>query len=684
MGKVFIPHIDSGQGNTNDRGNNSASEGLYLRTARIVRVDYETMCVDIAYLDGLGAEPNISLSSAYGGYRSFLGSMPMAGDWVLVGYSKTGGFKTPFIVSYLPRGYVQGLRNDLVGVSTSAYKQGLHIPLRFKMQKLYEGEIYGASQYGSEFLLDKDVSISNSRLVELYLNSAEQSFSVSAVSNFINSAGVRVSSGLAYRNKLIEDPTFSKNDGTSKFPVCIGTDGVMRYAPVESNTINFDNPYGKENIDNHKNAFIEHRIDVKELESPTIPVTAQNSGYDTDAIYSRKPNGDSNKPLVTQVLGTLIGSDPIGGKDKYGIILKPKIFSSINDIRGNPLEEPCVVDDGINETITLAAAYALKFPNSGTAFYVNKEGKYLSNIEVSTSSDPMGAGESVEMNLKGHARIFAGKNNSQSRSLTFNTGGGVATNWGFDSVKSRSWDATFRKGVSWNIVGTDSDGVALRHNIDGDVRSIISGSRFTEIRGDDVRLVHGVLEDRVLGKKVDNFVNDKATNYGGNFTETSIGHYNQTLSSGKSLTIHAPDSTAGSTVAEKTTVNLGNSEHTNLLGDVDNTVLVGNMTDLIATGNRKIKIGVGNYTVSLGAGNIDIKTAAGSINVKTIAGNVTIQGTLGVTIKSAVEVKVEAPLVKLGSSPLQGGIVNDGPAGHKCYITGGPHLGSKTVTCNNL
>lgn len=684
MGQVFIPHIDRGQGNSNDRGNNSASEGLFLRTARIVRVDYETMCVDIMYLDSNGAEPNLPLTSAYGGYRAFLGSMPMEGDWVLIGYSKTGGFKTPFIVSYLPRGYVQGLRNDLVGVSPTSFKQGIRKPFRFKMRKLYEGEIYGASQYGSELLLDKDVTLSSSNLVELFLNSADQSMSRSAISNYTNSAGVRVSSGLAYRNRLLEDPAFFRNDGSTKFPYYTSADGAKRYAPVFSNTINTEFPYGKENIDDHKDAFIEHRIDVKEMESPLIPVTEQNSGFDTDAIYSRKPDGDSNKPLVSQVMGTLIGNDPIGASEKYGVILKPKLFKSINDTKGFLVEEPCVVDDGINETITLAAAYALKFPNSGTAFYVNKEGKYIANIARSTAADPMGSGESLELNLSGHARISAGKNNSQGRSVTLNTAGGVATNWGYDSVKSRSWDATFRKGVSWNIVGADSDGVSLLQTIEGDVRTIIEGSRFTEIRGDDVCLVHGVLEDRVLGKKVDNFVNDKATNYGGAYNETAIGHYNQTLSSGKSVTIQGPDLASGSAVAEETVVNLGDTIHTNRLGNVENGVFVGNMVDKVLVGNREINVGMGNYAVSLSAGNIDIKTSAGSINVKTVAGNVTIQGTLGVTIKSAVEVKVEAPMVKLGNSPVQGGIVNDGPSGHKCYITGGPHLGSKTVTCNNL
>ena len=683
MNRVFIPHVDYGQKNTNDRGFNSANEGLYLRTARIVRVDYETMKVDIVYMDSNGAEPGLNLTSAYGGFRSFLGAMPVIGDWVLVGYSQSGGFKTPFIVSFLPRGYIQGLRNDLINVPTYDEEKGIHRPYRFKMHKLYEGEIYGASQYGSELLLDKNVSLSNSRLVELFLNASDQSMSLNAVTNYLNSSGVRVTSGLAYRNRLVNDPNFFMNDGkTSKFPTIVGIDGVPRYAPVMSNTITAEFPYGKETIDDHVDAFIEHRIDVSESDSPIVPVTEQNSGFDTDSIYKEKPGGKSSKPIVSQVMGTLVGNDPVGDKDKYGIILKPRIFNSINDIKGNLSEEPCIVDSGINETTSLAAAYSLKFPKSGTAFYVNKEGKYFSNIAKSTSNDPLGAGESAEMNLKGHAKISLGKNNSQSRSLTLNTSGGVFTNWGFDNVKSRSWDATFRKGVSWNITGYDSDGISLLTKVQGDVRTIIEGSRFTEVKGDDIRLVHGVLEDRVLGKKVDNFVNDKATNYGGKFNETTIGHHNQTMNSGKSTTIYGPDITSGSTEAERTEVITGDSVHVNYLGSHKTSVLVGNHETNIIAGSKETDISVGNYSVSVGAGNIDIKTTAGSISVKTSTGDVTIQGTLGVTIKSAVAVKVEAPQVSLGSAP-QGGVVNSGPMGHRCYITGALLMGSKTVSCNS-
>ena len=218
----------------------------------------------------------------------------------------------------------------------------------------------------------------------------------------------------------------------------------------------------------------------------------------------------------------------------------------------------------------------------------------------------------------------------------------------------------------------------------GDVKTVIEGNRYTEIKGNDVRLIHGVLEDRVFGRKVDNYINDKHTNYGGSFIESVMGTVSQTIARGRNVTIAGPDILSGSTVADNTNILLGDSVLNMVLGSRKETIAAGMHTTSILAGNKTVSILAGNYKVTVGAGNIDITTTAGMINLKTLTGMVTVEGTLGVTVKSAVSVKVIAPKVQLGGLPVQGGVVNDGPMGHKCYITGGPHIGSKTVTCNSL
>lgn len=676
--------VHKGHKDPTHRSINSTNSGLYIRTARITRVDYEKFTVDIAYTDTLGGSPGVSLSSAYGGYRSFMGAMPQKGDWVLIGHTKSGDFKIPVILQFLPRGISQGLANDVVGIPKFYEEHDIHQPLRFKMRKLYEGEIYGASTYGSEFYLDKNFSISNSKLNEILLRSSDQSFNVNAINANISLCGVRTSTGLIHRNALIDNPEF-QSQGDSLFPTYTDESGLRCYTVPYTNTITNQKPYGSQTLDDNIQGFIEHRTEIKELEYPMMSVTEANSGVDVDSFYKLKSDGKSpNQPLVIQVLGTLVGNDPISvpGKKKYGKILKPSIFKdNLTLIGSEASESACLISNGVNEASTLAAAYTLKFPNSGTAFYVNKQGKYFANLAASISGDPTGAGESAEINTMGHAKLYFGANKSFNRSLTIGTGGGVKTVFGSDNDKIRSWEATFNKGVYWDIVAGDKNGLALFKKINGDVRYEITGSRYTVVTGNDIRLVHGVLEDRVFGKKVDNFVQDKSTNYGGNYTENTIGHYSQTLSSGQSRTIISPNIASGSNVAYKTEILLGDYEHTMLLGDKREEVKIGNYDTKMLAGNRTLDIKVGNYTLKIGAGNIEIITSSGSVDMESSTGNVTITGTMGVTVKSAVKVYVDCPKVTIGNN-AQGGLVNSGPCGAKCYITGALHLGSKTVTCN--
>lgn len=627
---AYTPPIHKGFRDPTTRMLSEVNAYNHLRIVKIVRVDNEKLTVDVIFLDSMGSEINVPITSAYAGYRAFLGGLPSPGDFAIISYTKSGNLYNPFIVQFLPQAYQLGLANDIIDDENSLTDYGEKNLIRHKMQKLYEGEIYASSKYGSEIYLDKGISISNSRLNEILLRSADQSYNINALNGYLNYCGIRSISGLIHRNALINDPEF-QSLGDSLFPVYYNDEGLPYYTVPYTSTINASSPYGSQTINDNLQGFVEHRTEVKEVEYPQMAITESNSGVDIDSLYSLRSDGkESNRPLVVQVLGTLVGNDPIGdaGKKKYGKILKPVLFKdNVNLIGSDIKEEACLTDNGINEATTLASAYALKFPNSGTAFYVNKQGKYFANIGASTSSDPAGSGESVEYNTMGHAKLYFGSNQRFNRSLTIGTNGGVKTVFGSENDKLRSWEATFKKGVYWNILSGDKNNLAMFNKISGDVRHEITGSRYTVITGNDIRLVHGTLEDRVFGKKVDNFVNDKSTNYGGAYTETSVGHFSQTLASGQSKTIASPDIAAGSTVAEKTEVLLGDVEHSMLLGNKTESIKVGNFDTKMIAGNRTLDIKIGNYTVKVGVGNIEIKTTLGSIDVKTSTGNVTITGT---------------------------------------------------------
>jgi hypothetical protein len=665
-------YLKPGFRSTQDPKNNFFNEGgASLRLARVINVDHENMTVDVLYLDGIGSALRVPVGQAYAGSRSFLGAMPSVQDICIVGFNLTSSLTNPVILTFYPFSYSSALKNDILNPSSELFET-----IRPKMKKIYEGEIFLSSKQGSDIHLDKDIILSNSGLNEINIKSADNSIHFNSINTYLTNTGFRSVSGPIHRNELINDPNFKFPN--SQFPIYYNSEGVPYYTPNLTRTINSSFPYGKETVDDDNPAFIEHRLEIKEYDDLAVPVTTSNSGIDIDSFYTQRVDGSSNNPLVVQVFGTLVGNDPVGEKEKYGVILKPILFSDAKSLRATPQELPCTVESGINETTSLAAAYTLKFPNSGTSFYVNKQGKYFANIASSTNLDPLGAGESAEVNLQGHAKFFIGKNTELNRSLTLNTDGGVFTNWGFDKDKNRSWDATFRKGVSWNILGADKDGLSFHIRMVGDYRDTVDGSKYTEIKGSENKLVKGSLEEKILGKKVGQYVSDVNNTYGGRKVDVFIGDCNQTFTQGISRTIIGPNITFGETNAESTQIKFGNSDHKIFLGNKKEEIIIGNHTSKINLGNKSININVGNYSVSCKLGNIDIKTSFGTINVKT-NGQVNIEGKLGVNIKSALQVKVEAPLVNIGKNkPLQG-IVTGGPAGHKDYITGLPLIGS--VTC---
>ena len=310
----YTPIIHKGFRDPTSRMMSEETSYNHLRLTKIVRVDNEKLEVDIIFLDSLGSESKVPITAAYAGYRSFLGGLPTVGDWAIIGYSKTGNLYNPFIVQFLPQGYQLGLANDVLEDERILTDNSEGNKIRHKMQKLYEGEIYASSMYGSEIYLDKNLSISNSKLNEILLRSADQSFNINALNGYLNYCGIRSIAGLIHRNALINDPEF-QSQGDSLFPVYYNEEGLPCYTVPYTGTINSADPYGRETINDNLQGFIEHRTEVKELEHPILGVTESNSGVDLDSMYKLRSDGkESNRPLVVQVLGTLVGNDPEIGR----------------------------------------------------------------------------------------------------------------------------------------------------------------------------------------------------------------------------------------------------------------------------------------------------------------------------------------------------------------------------------
>jgi hypothetical protein len=90
-----------------------------LRLAEVIRVDYENMVCDLAFLQGSSpVAEEVPLASAYWSKRGFLGAMPTVGSIVITGNTGSFGMSQtrPLILAFLPNGYKTALRFDPIGV----------------------------------------------------------------------------------------------------------------------------------------------------------------------------------------------------------------------------------------------------------------------------------------------------------------------------------------------------------------------------------------------------------------------------------------------------------------------------------------------------------------------------------------------------------------------------------------
>lgn len=93
-------------------------------------------------------------------------------------------------------------------------------------------------------------------------------------------------------------------------------------------------------LDAGTDVFTEWRIEVAHTADGTLPVTEQTDGIDIDRLLPSTPstgidgtgdpnpaNRSPNAAMVTMVLGTAIGNDPIGDRESYGLPLVASLYA---------------------------------------------------------------------------------------------------------------------------------------------------------------------------------------------------------------------------------------------------------------------------------------------------------------------------------------------------------------------
>ena len=681
----------------------------FLRLAVVSRVDYETGYVDLNWLEGAGMAPLVRAPLQHGSLRSSIRAMPEEGSVVICGWGRQSQtWEEPIILGFVDLNLEQLLdyrlirtrktSDDLKEIKEIREKIGYDVT-RGKRRKIYPGEIQLESTQGAELNLDDDVYLSDSKLNEIEIRSADKSIRLSSSQMYTVTQASRTWNGMVTREPGESDYSFQPTVLPNGQKIQIVTDS---HNPTHVG--------GK--------AFTEHRIEMYDLVDGIMKATEINAGYDVNPLA----------PFLSYVMGTLVGNDK-SDSAKYAKVLRPQVFGvpSATEVALDYLE--CMPE----EYTSLASMLHFSQPSSRVQIDVDKEGHLFTFFPASSARHPLGAGRSWEAAFDGSVKLVIGAENVETKSLFLDTKGGIQANLGIDK-NGKSSIITTQKGVELNVMAPANDGRAYFLNTKGDYEANIDGNCKLTVTGNYTISVRGKFKVESLATKEESYVNDKNNLYGGSYKKIVIKDKQEQIGYDRDIQITGNLERAGGvftpalpgeaadklaltfgsrdesyllgnlrrsiTAGNKTTsviagniqedikvgsikrsVLTGSNETSVKVGNIKEDIITGNSTESITTGNKSITIKAGKFSVSVNAGNVEINTTTGKINLNSLTQTVDINGQLTVSIKSGVKLKLSGPQVEIGLMPTKGGVVTGLPGipTHMDYLTGTPLIGSKTV-----
>lgn len=678
-----------------------------LRLAEIIRVDYENMVCDLVYLQGDSpAIEEVPISSAYWSKRGFLGAMPEKGAICVVGQSAAhlDQATRPLILSFLPNGFKTALRFEPFG-AIPRDKDGLVLdddveqvemegkfgPIRHKMRKIYPGNIYAMSAQGSEIILDTGIKMFDRFGNEFHLRDSDNSAILTTSDFYVTTSAGRFTSGKVIRNGLNVPTDFLGENGSLDenhplFDVLLNKgiiydDGSL--AP-DINSLNYIvlsdgrkvSPITKGQEDPnfyHAEFYNENRIEIQEF-STAIPNLNNAFGADIDMLE------DQYRPFIEHVMGTVIGNDPytLGGRDSYGKVLKPVLFSTPEDKKGFARLEPITDDEGEESSLGGAFLYRMQRPDGLGELFLShdKEGHVYLSIPASTSkAGNLGAGRSLGAKFDGSVKMVVGANKQDGSSLDMTAEGGVKWSLGTLARSKRSLEVKARGGVNIRIEKPDVNGDAFRITSKGNISIATEGTFSVSSTGDNLERVRGKREITADSLAFNAGISNFTINVASDKDITVKGSYISKIGEGKETTIL--------TGGEKKTIYSGDDVKTFHAPAITKTSFLSTGKDIIEsnttlTMERKASAQAsylfdapsGEYTVSLSTGSIKLSAGAGVVNVSNSS----------VSIK-APQISLEGQ-VGLGDGltamhAVIGGV--SGPSPHLDYITGAPLRGNSKV-----
>lgn len=354
----------------------------------LTRVDEVHMKADVRIITG-GAtdQPEVDLTQAMSGPRSFWGGIPEVNSLVLIGYRPLPGKSPkPCILGYLPASVMSGVKfdpfatNDPTSIAASdqaLYSQLFNPTYRSKRMKLLPGDVGGMSSGGSELKLDKNIMMVNRGGDLIELRDAERLLITQAINQFHSSSGVKHNFGPIRRGAMyLPMDIFQGNDTTKPLIEAPGGDNPLNPNPISpqiqehyfgqsvlsslgpgnpgdptkycssTGVVNaYFNNFGEfppVTYSNARKVFFPSTIVNANPENPSTPgdIYVEHRieiKHTTDAVQEVLDeidgfNVDIIQPgtFIEHVMGTVVGNDPNSsdGMSSYGRVLKPVVFDN--------------------------------------------------------------------------------------------------------------------------------------------------------------------------------------------------------------------------------------------------------------------------------------------------------------------------------------------------------------------
>lgn len=693
-----------------------------LKVAVITRVDEVNLKADLKVITGGGDRFEIDLTQGMAGPRSFWGGVPEVNSIVVVGYRRI--HKQLFdavILGYLPTGNRSGLRFDPFSVADPAdisaseaelYASTFGTVQRYKRLNLRPGDVGGMSSAGSEFILSKDVRVSNRAGDTMEMRDSDRTFITQTIHRVESDAGLKRVSGPIRRGATFLPADILKADGktlkspsdsyygtdelqaagpgvgsgspakyanttgqlldifndTTELPPVTYTNGRRVHYPPTSPGVNI------EATDSVADAFVEDRLEMSHTSDLSQEVIEEIDGFTMD----RRPT------YIERVIGTVVGNDlnSTRGQRQYGKILKPKLFPdfltrglgkfSLEEVNRQPTSPDL-------ETVTAAGAFLFRIrpPRSvgENAFVaaVSKQGKLFLNIPASSQEDyPSGSKKiSAEMNLEGALKMFIGASNPDRVSVHATLEGGLHADIGRDAA-GNAITLRFHSGTKTIYEGNpNEDDVANYVEVRGVKKSSISGAEQKVIEGSKQTIVSGMYQ-----AQADRISQNATSGFSGNY-----GEMNQMVS-GKTQLRYAMQVLEDIALGGKiSTILAGGLTQTVVAGAIAYSTLAGAISFAAPAGAFSVTVGTGALSLTTGAGAVTLSTGAGAVSINAGAGAVAITAGLAMNLTAGLAISLMAPQILLGGPAAVLGIVRGLPAmppGSPTldYITGLPLLGS--------